>query len=80
MLKRERASDTEGMAGQVGLGCLSRTEGQPTFESLMISTILQVSFQGRTIEKSTDRLSSKRTTWKGGLNAQLPLSRGSNQN
>ena len=61
------------MEGQVELGCLSRTEGQSMIESLRTNIILQISLQDRAIEKSTDRLSSKRTTWKGGLNAAFFL-------
>ena len=54
---------------QVELVCLSRAEGESIIEFLRTSTIFQVGFQGRTVEKSTDRLSSKRTSWKGGLSA-----------
>ena len=61
------------MAGQVELGCLSRTEGESIIESLGTNIILQISLQGRAVEKSTDRLSSERTTWKGGLNAAFFL-------
>ena len=42
-------------------------------ETLRISTILQVGFQGRAAKKSTDGLSSKRTTWKGELDAAIFL-------
>ena len=42
-------------------------------ESPRTSTILQVGFQGRAAKKSTDGLSSKRTTWKGELDAAIFL-------
>ena len=61
------------MVGQVELECLSRTAGQAIIESLRTNIILQISLQGRAVEKSTDRLSPKRTTWKGGLNAAFFL-------